>query len=268
MHIHYEELTDVTRYIESHADLTLEDNKSTSENILRNLRRYSALDQHSRLLEIGIGMGWFQIYCRQQGLNIEGLEISPQLAEVARQIGRRYEQELDLKVGNIEQFDLGSNNYDAIIASSVFEHVEDWKSGVRKLFEALRPGGILYFDSTNKFSLVSGEYNFPLYGWLPDSWRYRLRIARQGPDIMQLGIDFHQFTHSRLRRYFKKVGFAKVMDFVDFKDLSSNGLAQWKRAVYRTLKKVRPLKHVALTFAPATIFICVKTPLPGKQKLN
>jgi hypothetical protein len=33
----------------------------------------------------------------------------------------------------------------------------------------------------NKFSLKSGEYAFPLYGWLPNSLRYKLRIAGQGP---------------------------------------------------------------------------------------
>ena len=41
-----------------------------------------------------------------------------------------------------------------------------------------------------------------------------MRGARQGQDIMKLGIDFHQFTYPQLRGYFREVGFSTVMDFV------------------------------------------------------
>ena len=259
MHIHYGELTDVARYIENHAHIRLEDQAPALENILDNIRRFKALDGGSRILEIGVGSGWFQIYCMKQGLNIRGLEISPQLTEVAKGIGRRYDTDLNIEVGNIEETDIGEAAHDVIIAASVFEHVEDWRQGVKKIFRSLKPGGVFYFDSTNKFSFTSGEYNFPLYGWMPNSWRYRLRRARQGGDIMKLGIDFHQFTYPQLRGYFREVGFSTVMDFVDFKDLSKiRSPRPWKKAVFSTLKKSKPLKHAALTFAPATIFICVK----------
>jgi 2-polyprenyl-3-methyl-5-hydroxy-6-metoxy-1,4-benzoquinol methylase len=258
MHIHYEELTDVARYIENHAHVKLEDQAPTLENILNNIKRFKPLENGAKVLEIGVGSGWFQIYCKQLGLDIEGLEISPQLAEVARSFGNRYNEKLNLKVGNIEETEIGRNKFDVIVAASVFEHVEDWHQGLKKILDALKPGGVFYFDSTNKFSFTSGEYDFPFYGWMPNSWRYRLRIARQGEDIMKLGIDFHQFTYPGLRRYFKQVGFSRVLDFVEFKDVSRNNLKPWKRWVFQSLKTVRPLKHVALTFAPATIFICVK----------
>ena len=257
MHIHYEDLADVSRYIENHSHIKLEDQKPTLENILENIKRFKKLDENSKILEIGVGSGWFQIYCKQQGLAIEGLEISPQLAEVAREYGRRHDVQLDLKVGNIEETEIEREKYDVIVASSVFEHVEDWHSGVRKIYQSLKPGGVFYFDSTNKFSFSSGEYSFPLYGWMPNSWRYSLRKARQGADIMKLGIDFHQFTYPQLRRFFRRVGFSKVMDLVDFKDLARVRNPR-KRLVFSSMKKSKALKHVALNFLPATIFICVK----------
>src|SRR6266508_720655 len=257
MHIHYEELSDIARYIENHSNLTLEDQKPTLENVLSCIKRFTTLDEGSKILEIGVGCGFFQVYCKQQGLNIRGLEISPQLSEVAREYGRRYATDLDLQVGNIQETDLGTSKYDAVVASSVFEHVEDWQAGMKKIFAALKPGGVLYFDSTNKFSFTSGEYHFPLYGWMPNSWRYALRKARQGADIMKLGIDFHQFTYPQLRRFFRQVGFSRVLDVVDFKDLSRIKNHQ-KRMVFTSMKRSRPLKHVALTFLPATIFTCIK----------
>ena len=259
MHVHYEELSDVTRYIENHARIDFEEQKPTFENILENIKRFKAVDGNTRILEVGVGSGLFQTYCKKEGLDIHGLEISPQLVEVAKEIGRRNGTDLDLEVGNIEETDLGVSTYDVIIASSVFEHVEDWQRGIKNIFNALKPGGLFYFDSTNKFSFTSGEYNFPLYGWMPNSWRYRLRKARQGEDIMKLGIDFHQFTYPQLRRFFKQVGFSTVLDLVDFKDPSRIRSANpLKKIVLGSLKKSRPLKHLILTFVPATIFICIK----------
>lgn len=259
MHIHYEELTDVARYIENHAHIKYEDQLSPLESMLDNMRKYKQIDERTRILEIGVGSGWFQIHCRKLGLDIRGLEISPQLLEVACEIGRRNGVELELEVGNIEESEIGCEAYDVIVASSVFEHVEDWRKGIKKIYDALKPGGLFYFDSTNKFSFTSGEYDFPLYGWMPDNWRYRLRRARQGEDIMKLGIDFHQFTYPQLRKFFREVGFSTVADMFDVKDVETlRSSGRLKRVVLKSVKSARPLKHVALTFVPATTFVCLK----------
>ena len=44
----------------------------------------------------------------------------------------------------------------------------------------------MFFESTCKFSFTSAEYRFPLYGWLPNQLRYRLRIATEAPHHEQL----------------------------------------------------------------------------------
>jgi len=201
--VHPEPLTDVTRYIESHKHLTLEDREAEFQSTMWRIERFKHVDETTRMLEIGIGTGWFPIMCKMKGLSCKGIEISPQLVEFAMEFGRRHGVEPDIEVGNVEDAELGESVYDIVIAASVFEHVEDWRRGIQTIYRALRPGGVLYFNSTNRFSLApSQEYHFPLYGWLPDAWRYRLRKSRQGEDIMKLGIDFNQFTHPQLRRAF------------------------------------------------------------------
>jgi hypothetical protein len=92
---------------------------------------------------------------------------------------------------------------------------------------------------------------------MPNWARYRLRIARQGPDIMKLGIDFHQFTHSGLRREFRKAGFSRILDRVEIAD-EARVSAGWKKTVVKVSRKFRPAKGVALMFSDATRFICVK----------
>lgn len=259
MRIHHGELADVARYVEKRKHITLEDQSTFIESVLDNVRRFKPLGPDTRMLEVGVGDGWFQIYCKRLGYDIRGLEISEQLIEVSRLTGRRYGVELDLMHGNVEETRVGRGEYDVVIARSIFEHVEQWEKGLTNLYDALKPGGLLYFDSTNKFSFTSGEYDFPLYGWMPNSWRYLLRRKMQGDDIMKLGIDFHQFTYPQLRRFFRRVGFTTVMDWVDAKDVANvRSASPLKRAALTTLKKSGPLKHVALNFAPMTFFICIK----------
>lgn len=257
MQIHHDELSDVSRYIESHSQRSLEEYEQTFQTYLRYIRKFHPVDGSTRMLEIGIGTGWFPLLCKARQLSCKGLEISAQLIEHARELGRKYGIEPDLELGNIEDAVLGREVYDVIIAYSVFEHVEHWRAALRRIYDALKPGGLLLFESTNKFSFTSGEFSFPLYGWLPNAWRYRLRMAAQGPDIMKLGIDFHQFTYPGLRRAFREVGFRCIADRVDLVDTDRIGNA-WKRRGARICKRSRPLANIALTFMPTTNFVCTK----------
>jgi 2-polyprenyl-3-methyl-5-hydroxy-6-metoxy-1,4-benzoquinol methylase len=258
MEIHDELLSDVARYIESHRDIPLERKQQNLEAILRLLGRFTDIAPGTRMLEIGTGTGWIPILCKKKGLSCRGIEISPHLIDLARQHGARYGIEPEIEIGNIEAIDLGREVYDVIIATSCFEHVEDWRRGLKTVYRALKKGGVFFFQSTNKFSPVSGEYNFPFYGWLPDQMRYRLRVARQGEDIMKLGIDSNQFTYVGLSRHFKKIGFARVLDRVDYLEPSHFPAKSRKRRLAALLKGVGPLKCIPLFFAPGTSFICIK----------
>jgi SAM-dependent methyltransferase len=251
--------TVVGQFIEEEKLIKLDDKRLEFENTFKLLKRFKEINGNTKIFEIGSGSGWFQILCKMEGISCAGLEINPELADYARHLGSQYNVKLDIQVGNIEEADIGRSEYDIIIANSAFEHVEHWQKGLKGCFDALKPEGLLWFYSTNKFSFRSGEYDFPLYGWLPDSWRYHLRKARQGDDIMEWGIDFNQFTYFQLRRFFKRLGFSTVLDLVDTLDpgYMSNPTFQ-KEVLLKTLKKSKLLKHLSLIFAGGTSFICIK----------
>lgn len=259
MKIYNEELSDVNRYIQNRKHIKLEDKETEFNKLMGKITRFKAVNRKSEFLEIGTGIGWIPILCEKKGISCKGIEISPKLIEYAKNFGRQYDIEPHIELGNIEDFPLGISKYDVIIATSVFEHVEYWRKGLRKVYNALKPGGLLYFFSTNKFSFRSGEFKFPLYGWLPDKWRYRLRIKKQGEDIMKLGIDFNQFTYARLRRFFNELGFTIILDRIDLLDPKSLIIPKpWKKIVLLLLKRFRPLKHIVLCFVQGTQFFCIK----------
>ncbi len=157
MKIYYEAPADVKRYIDIHRNIALEDKAQHFENYLRPIRNFKEITPETEILEIGTGTGWFPLLCKLRGLRCKGLEISPQLIEMASETGRRYGVEPDIELGNLEDYSLPDDFYDVVIASSVFEHVEDWRTGINKVYRTLKPGGVLYFESTNKFSFTSGR---------------------------------------------------------------------------------------------------------------
>jgi 2-polyprenyl-3-methyl-5-hydroxy-6-metoxy-1,4-benzoquinol methylase len=259
MKIHNDELTDIVRYIDTHKHLKLEDKESDFNAIFRYIERFKKIDNETKVLEIGTGTGWLPILCKKKGISCTGLEISPQLVKYAHSLGQKYNIKPDIELGNIESVDIGNSKYDIIIATSTFEHVEHWEDGLKKIFDALKDGGLFYFNSTNKFSFISGEYNFPFYGWLPDSWRYKLRIFFQGEDIMKLGIDFNQFTYFQLRKFFTHLGYSTVLDFNDMIDANDlNNPKLWKKIILKLTKNSRIIKNLVLFFSRGTSFVLLK----------
>ena len=259
--IYHEELADTNRYLAREQGAGLEPREQQFRNMLNAVKRFKTVDASTKMIEVGTGTGWFPLLCQLNGIPCQGLEISPQLVKCAHEMGARYNVKPDIVLGNLEEADLGRDHYDIVIASNVFEHVEHWQIGIQRVYEILKPGGLMFFESTNKWSFTSGEYTgFPTpycYGWLPDSWRYSLRKTVQGDDIMKLGIDFHQFTHGRLRREFRKVGFSKIYDRVEMAN-EETITTGFRRAAVRWSRKNPLAKGLALTFCEATRFMCVK----------
>jgi SAM-dependent methyltransferase len=258
MKVHYD-LRVIEGYLSDQRKLTLQHFVPIFENTLKRIQKYKKIDPGMEMLEVGTGSGWFPILCKKHGISCEGVEICPQLVDYAYEFGEWNGIKPDIRLGNIEDEDIGYSKYDIIIALSTFEHVEHWQRGLRKIYDALKPGGLFYFYSTSRFSLRSGEYNMPFYGWLPDRWRYRIRIARSGEEIMQLGIDFNQFNHFQLRRFFSELGYEKVID--QFAILDTSNLVHrrwWKVAIVKLFHYVKPLHWLGLVFAPGTCFICIK----------
>jgi len=209
------------------------------------------------MIEIGTGTGSFPILCGLAGLNCEGLEISPQLREHALTWGEKLGVQLDIRLGNIETANLGESIYDVVVASSVFEHVEFWRAALANVYRSLKPGGAMFFESSNKWSIKSSEFPpMPCYGWLPNRARYELRKLIHGPDVIKLGIDFNQFTYHGLRKVFEQVGFSEIHDVFDLIDTSNK--TGWKLKLIHQARKHPLLRQFVLTFMEATTFVCIK----------
>jgi SAM-dependent methyltransferase len=215
----------------------------------------SDLGPETRLLEIGLGSGEVLCYLARH-FQVAGLEPSLPFLNLIRAKARERHLQVDLRQGAAEDlpFAFAGEEFDVILMQSVLEHVKDYRTALDNVFAHLRRGGIFVFNTTNKFVLIQGEYNFPpyLYSYLPDAWRFAIRRWRQGPDIMEHGIDYHQFLPWRLRRELTGLGFGRIADILEL--MEDGDVPDRRRNLFRFVKSNRLLAGLYRTFYAGTFF--------------
>ena len=232
------------------------------EYVLSRLRRVHPIQAGARILEIGSGLGWFEVFAELNGFEAEAIEHNPTFIEVAQELGAEFGVQPRIHLADAETWDYGSDHWDVIVATSVFEHIREYRPILHKAYRALKQGGLMYIYSTNKWSFRSGEYpQFPLYGWLPYPLRERIRIKASGDRAIvdHGGIDFNQFTYWGLRRDLRRAGFGRIVDRIELADpdqLSAPTVT--KRFAVRVLQKTPPLKLVVHTFGTGNSMVAVK----------
>lgn len=97
-----------------------------------------------RMLDIGCATGAFLDGMRQHGWEVVGIEPSIRAATYAR-------EELGLQVQNatLEAAQLTPASFDLVTMWNVLEHLSDPQQGLKRIAQALRPGGVLVFAVPN-----------------------------------------------------------------------------------------------------------------------
>jgi SAM-dependent methyltransferase len=108
------------------------------------------------VLELGCGLGGRAAFIASLGArSVEGVDINRDEIENTQRICRERYPELNGKlsfraVGEDDSW--GRESYDVVILIDAIEHVVSPVSIVRRAYECLRPGGVMYFSSIGWFS--------------------------------------------------------------------------------------------------------------------
>lgn len=104
--------------------------------------------------EIGAGMAHFLQAAKELGYAVDGLEIGEVAVRKAKE-----KFGIELRLGDFETIDLSSlsNSFDCIYAGDVFEHMRDPALVVKKMYEMLRPNGIVVIKIPGTFNLLSSK---------------------------------------------------------------------------------------------------------------
>jgi 2-polyprenyl-3-methyl-5-hydroxy-6-metoxy-1,4-benzoquinol methylase/glycosyltransferase involved in cell wall biosynthesis len=167
-----------------------------------------ALPADRRLLDVGCGSGWLSEYFARLGYDVTGVDISPDLVEVARErvarvpYGADHETPLRCRflVHDAEGAPL-AEQFDAVVCYDSLHHFEDERAVLRNLAEMTAYGGSLF--------ILEGDR--PEEG--SESEEEMLSVMRD------FGTLESPFSREYLRALLDEFGFAVVGDYV-----SVNGL--------------------------------------------
>jgi len=151
-----------------------------------------------RILFLAIGTG-LDIVFFPPGRDIVALDISARMIEQARERARAYPGELELRHLDVHDLDERDGTFDQVFTSCTFCSVPDPVAGLRKLRQALVPGGELrMFEHTGS--------RWPPFKWMLDAMTPLSR--RVGPDLNRPTVENVKragFEVREVRNYFLDV---------------------------------------------------------------
>lgn len=185
----YEKTTDVNSLSRIYYGMTDDVDPSRRDRFLAHIagaeHRGEALAAHlprrGRILEVGCGTGGLLVAAKRRGLRIEGTDIASRWLLVARR--RLTDAGLDVRLtaANAERLPWPDGAFDALVADSVLEHLDDPTAALREWARVVRPGGRLLVWSPNRTTLLADPHvGLWGVGWLPHPWASRyVRWRRQ-----------------------------------------------------------------------------------------
>lgn len=138
-----------------------------------------------KLLDVGCGMGLFLWKAIRHGFEAEGLELSPYAAEFVRS------KNITVYNHSIYDAELKNGSYEAVVMKEVIEHLPDPKDAVRRAYNLLKPGGVLF--------LTTGNYDCPERVLRGEKWFYFMPEGH-----------IHIFSNRTLTNYLHYAGFKDV----------------------------------------------------------
>lgn len=163
-----------------------------------------ALGPDDRVLEVGCGTAALAAAGARRGSSVVATDVSLRWLVLA---AKRVDEE-DVSVGlvccAVEALPFADESFDVVIAGDVIEHVADQRMFARECARVLRPGGLLFLATPNRYSLgLEPHVRLWGVGLLPRGLAkaYVERVRRTPYDHVRLLSSF------ALRRLLRRAGF-------------------------------------------------------------
>jgi SAM-dependent methyltransferase len=230
-----------------------QDDTRRMERLLTYFGRLIDLSCHPDVLVIGCGPKPAPMRTLlQHGCNVLGVDPVPSFVRSAGEFLGAPDRVVQ---GRAEEIPLRECSQDIVLLESVLEHVDSPLDGLKEIHRVLRPGGIVFLITTNRF-LVSlngfnGEFNVPFFNWLPENLKEsfiffhlhfdpRLANYTQRPAV-------HWFSFSQLCALGRAAGFARFYSLLDLQDVDDAAIGGAQRGAIRRLARGLVLNGVHST---------------------
>jgi 2-polyprenyl-6-hydroxyphenyl methylase/3-demethylubiquinone-9 3-methyltransferase len=211
------------------------------------------------VLDVGCGAGTQCAVWSEAGHNVHGLDINEPLLDLAKERATAAGRKIDLRLGSAVKLPWPDESMDVCLALELLEHVSDWRSCLDEFARVLRPGGVLYFSTTNKMCPKQEEFNLLGYSWYPrriKNYCERLAVTTR-PAIANYAVypAVNWFTPFSLRADLVKRGLTP-MDRFDLIDTSRRG--KLAEAIVMMIRRQWSLRWLAFVLTPSSTLVGIK----------
>jgi ubiquinone/menaquinone biosynthesis C-methylase UbiE len=124
-------------------------------------------DTPQRVLDVGCGTGFLALLLAELGHRVTGIDLAPQMLNLARQKGREKQLTVQFRLENAASLSDPDGTYDLVVARHVIWNLPDPARAVGEWLRVLRPGGRLaliegnWSQSENKTQHSAGTTRTP-----------------------------------------------------------------------------------------------------------
>lgn len=135
------------------------------------------------LLDVGCGMGRYLAAGARAGREVFGVDAALYQLVLARKLLREEGLEAQFCLADARDLPFEQGLFASAVATDLLEHVADPGAVIAEIGRVLRPGGLAYFTTPNRYSLTS-EPHVGIWGlgYMPRPWADRLVERRLGID--------------------------------------------------------------------------------------
>lgn len=147
---------------------------------LERMKKYGV--EKGDVLDIGTGYGLWADYLKKRGFNVDGIEITPEIADYANET-----YNLSVEATSIEAFQ-SNRKYDAIFLFDVLEHLEEPEIILQKIKGWLKPHGILYIQVPNVLGIrypYGHGLGLPYHIWQFNPQTLKMTLNKAGLNVHQ-----------------------------------------------------------------------------------
>jgi SAM-dependent methyltransferase len=150
------------------------------------------------VLDVGCGYGHTAAALARQCRRVVGIEPSGELAAFALRLGKSSGLP-NLEFRRQSVFELTDKaSFDLAVLDNVLEHLPDQPLALKKVSDALKPGGVLYLLVPNRLWPIEVHYRLPFLAYLPMRLaNFYLRVTGRGTDYTDAS---YSPTYGRLNR--------------------------------------------------------------------
>jgi 2-polyprenyl-3-methyl-5-hydroxy-6-metoxy-1,4-benzoquinol methylase len=144
------------------------------------IRKVASTRKPGRALDIAMGQGRNAIWLAQQGWSVSGYDISAEALRQSNAGAAAAGVKLDTRLASHDDYELGQSQWDLILMSFAFTHLND-AGYMKRVRDSLKPGGVLVVEGFNGGKRT--EPNMILKAFLD----YHVLLFEDLPDVADWG---------------------------------------------------------------------------------